>query len=778
MVFKIIKLELKTLFFTPIAWLVLIIFTALLGIRYTDILDGLFDVIKSNHSPGLITQRLFEKGLYKSITDLLFLFIPVLTMGLISREKSSGTIKLLYSSPIRVRAIVLGKYFGLLIYSCIFLIIIAVFIIYTNPIVASFDLGTVLSGLVAIFLLIVAYTAIGLFMSTLTTYQVISALAAMVFIEGLSILNGLTSFVPVLGNIISWLAVTNHAERPISGLLKSADIIYFIVFAIMFLFFSVFKLQSEGQTKSEKRKTFLKSAMVLFIAVGITSFFAAPSRTTYWDLTMNKIHSLNPYSQKVCDSLDRNEPLIITTYGNINANSQVRFGRGQQRDQELFKLYFKHIPNLDLKYVPYYDQKVKTKTIYPKLSSLNEIEKASLNAEFHKRSIDDVMDIEDIDCKDVIRENAGVVRKFEYKGEKRFFCGRMLPRTPPTKEREIVTLLKSFLTPTLNVVFLDGHQERKTRTDHNLIVNDGSYLDRSTPHDLPNDWTAISSSIIYRFSLRNSGFNVSTIDFNTEDIPCETDVLVIGDPQVEYSVEELEKLKKYIDGGGNLIIAGEPESHPILNPILKYLGVEFLPGVAVKDTEYINDRARNPSIFSTKCSEKGKKMTGVNLGNLSFNGAAGLRISDTNKFEIAPVFTTTDEYWLDKEGPNENYLVKCDPIKGEKKGIVNLVLSLKRTINNKQQKIIVAADADPFTNRNVMPKGSSKKPDGLLFSYDIFKWFSDGEYPILLKDSSNPDNRMEMTNEKIARLKTIFIWAVPGVLALLGFMILFIRRRM
>ncbi|WP_421918565.1 Gldg family protein [Marinifilum sp.] len=776
MIYKIIKLELKTLFFTPIAWLVLIIFTALLGIRYTDILDGLFDLIKMNNKPGSITIRLFEVGLYKNIADLLFLFIPVLTMGLISREKSSGTIKLLYSSPLRMRTIILGKYFGLLIYSLLFLVVITIIIFNTRPFVANFDMGTALSGLIAIFLLIVAYTAIGLFMSTLTNYQVISALAAMVFIKGLSLLNGYASSVSIVGDIVNWLAVTDHSVRAISGLLKSADIVYFIVFAIMFLFFSVFKLQSEGQTKSEKRKTWLKSVMVLLIAIGITSFFAAPSRTTCWDLTNSKKHSLNPYSQKVCDSLDRSEPLTITTYGNIIANYQVRFGK-QQKDQMKFNLYHKHIPKIHLKYVPYYDKKVKTKSHIQKLDAFEEIEKASRFAQYDKRRIDDVLDIEDIDCKDEIRALGGHVRKFEYKGKTEFLCARMLPNSPEAIEREVVTLLKRFLVPSLNVVFLDGHQERKTHTDHNTIVNDGSFLTGPTPNDLPKDWTAISSSFIYRYSLRNSGFNVSAIDFNMEDIPSETDVLVIGDPKVMYPSEKIEKLKNYIDGGGNLIIAGEPGSHAILNPILEYIGVEFLPGVAVKETEYIGKTAKDPSVFLSKCSTEDKELTGTNVKYMDFNGAGGLRISDTNKFEIAPVFSTTDEYWLDREGPDKNYLVKYDSKKGEKKGIVNVVLSLNRSIHNKRQKIIVAADADFLSNQKIIARGSNLSSQ-LNFCYDIFNWFANGEYPIRLVQPNFSKEKLEMTNEIIARLRTIFIWLVPGIFALLGFIILFIRRRM
>src|SRR5690606_28313783 len=112
----------------------------------------------------------------------LYLYIPLLTMGLISRETSSGTIKLLYSSPIKVREIVFGKYLAMIVYSLVLVTIVTIFVISGIAQIESPDTGMLMTALLGFFLLLCAYAAIGLFMSSLTTYQVVAAICTFVMI--------------------------------------------------------------------------------------------------------------------------------------------------------------------------------------------------------------------------------------------------------------------------------------------------------------------------------------------------------------------------------------------------------------------------------------------------------------------------------------------------------------------------------------------------------------------------------------------------------------------
>src|SRR5882757_8893256 len=128
-IFRIAKTELRTLFYSPIAWFLLIVFLVQCGITYMGQLEN---NARTQEIAGIgllymtrLTERIFagQNGLFNSVMQKLYLFIPLLTMGLISRETSSGTIKLLYSSPVRVREIVFGKYLAMMIYSLLLIAI-------------------------------------------------------------------------------------------------------------------------------------------------------------------------------------------------------------------------------------------------------------------------------------------------------------------------------------------------------------------------------------------------------------------------------------------------------------------------------------------------------------------------------------------------------------------------------------------------------------------------------------------------------------------------------
>src|ERR1700744_3493896 len=122
-IFKIAKNELRNLFYSPVAWFLAIVFLIQCAVFYCGSINlyALFQDQFMQNSPkwsgftGLsqgLTVAVFlnPDGIFVNVYQNLSLFVPLLTMGLLGREVSSGTIKLLFSSPIKLRHIVFGKY--------------------------------------------------------------------------------------------------------------------------------------------------------------------------------------------------------------------------------------------------------------------------------------------------------------------------------------------------------------------------------------------------------------------------------------------------------------------------------------------------------------------------------------------------------------------------------------------------------------------------------------------------------------------------------------------
>lgn len=115
-IYRIAKSELNSLFCSPIAWLVLVIFTFQMSMTFTDrIIWELKDFVINNREKDGMTAYFLLTGfgtpLFPGVLSYLYLYFPLLTMGLMSREFSSGSIKLLYSSPITSTADRVGEIF-------------------------------------------------------------------------------------------------------------------------------------------------------------------------------------------------------------------------------------------------------------------------------------------------------------------------------------------------------------------------------------------------------------------------------------------------------------------------------------------------------------------------------------------------------------------------------------------------------------------------------------------------------------------------------------------
>jgi len=199
-IFKIARTELRNLFYSPVAWFLAIAFLVQCAVFYTNSLIpyAKWQDVYINSTPkwkdfdSSLTAVLFLSGdsIISSALQNLYLFVPLLTMGLISREANNGTIKLLYSSPVKVRHIVLGKYLAIMVYNMMLVMIVGIFMVTAFFNIRSLDYGLLLSAVLGFYLLVCAYTAIGMFMSSLTNYQIVSAIGSFIIVFVLGRIGG------------------------------------------------------------------------------------------------------------------------------------------------------------------------------------------------------------------------------------------------------------------------------------------------------------------------------------------------------------------------------------------------------------------------------------------------------------------------------------------------------------------------------------------------------------------------------------------------------------
>ena len=130
-----------------------------------------------------------------------------------SREYSSGSIKLLYSSPITNRQIILGKYIALMIYAAALMGAIILTIVFAGITVKDLDLGAIASGMLGLYLMACAYCAIGLYMSTITSYQVVAAMGTLAVLAVLNFIGGVGQEIEWVRDVTYWLCISGRATN-------------------------------------------------------------------------------------------------------------------------------------------------------------------------------------------------------------------------------------------------------------------------------------------------------------------------------------------------------------------------------------------------------------------------------------------------------------------------------------------------------------------------------------------------------------------------------------
>ena len=230
----IIKREINSFFSSTIGYLVIAVFLTV---------NGLFLWIFRGNS-NILDSGFADLSPYFELAPWILLFlIPAVCMRAFSDEMRMGTMELLLTKPNTLSQIVLGKYFGAVILIIIALVptILYVYTVYNlgNPI-GNLDVGSTIGSYIGMLFLVFAYTAIGIFSSTLSQSQIVSFIIA-VFLCFL-FYYGFESF-SFSSLDISKIGMKAHFDSIARGVLDTRDLIYFLSVTAFFLGVTVFKLK-------------------------------------------------------------------------------------------------------------------------------------------------------------------------------------------------------------------------------------------------------------------------------------------------------------------------------------------------------------------------------------------------------------------------------------------------------------------------------------------------------------------------------------------------------
>ena len=479
----------------------------------------------------------------------------------------------------------------------------------------------------------------------------------------------------------------------------------------------------------------------------------------YVDTTREKSRTLTPNSQEIVKKLEGG--LTITTYSNLLDDDFMKaIPRYQNYDKGNFREYVRFKPEIKMEYVYYYDSVQNTKR-RGFLSDLPLEKRARQIAHSYKIKFSRYLSPDQIkQIIDLTPEDNRFVRQVTRESGEKMFLRQFDDMRRDPSEAEISAAFKRMVMELPTVGFLTGHGER----DMNL------YRDR--------DYACFARDKRFRYALLNQGFDVQEVNLN-EDIPTVVNILVIADMAKPLTGEEMERLQRYIDRGGNLFIVGDPNSRDYMNPLTQLFGVELMEGVLVKPTENFQPDLvmSRPTPGALELSYFYETMDNWKMSAV-MPGAAGLKYTEDKGFKVTPVLQAdTLGVWNELETINFiDDTVRFNPAVGEIEQLYTTAVALSRPMGDREQKIVILGDADCISNVELFKSREEVESGNFYIILGSFSWLSDGEAPVDVRRPKSIDNRLFLGKTGVKVTDILFKWFIPIAL-LIGAIFVSIRRR-
>lgn len=239
--------DLRMLFWSPAAWALLAVVMAIMGYLFLTQLD-VYTQVQSQllgmpDPPGL--TEVMVSSLYGSAGVVLLMIVPLLTMRAFADERRAQTLPLLLAAPVSMSAIVAGKFLAVLGFLAV-VVALVVAMLASLSVGASLDWGLIAAGTLGLVLLLSAFAALGVFVSSLTAQPVIAAGGTFGALLGLWILNwagGDGEGTSTL--LLRYASILSHYDPLLKGVFDTADVAYFLLFTFAFLALTVRRLDGE-----------------------------------------------------------------------------------------------------------------------------------------------------------------------------------------------------------------------------------------------------------------------------------------------------------------------------------------------------------------------------------------------------------------------------------------------------------------------------------------------------------------------------------------------------
>ncbi len=324
------------------------------------------------------------------------------------------------------------------------------------------------------------------------------------------------------------------------------------------------------------------------------------------------------------------------------------------------------------------------------------------------------------------------------------YAGRSEHLTQINEQTLTSALLRLAHTRSQTVMYLDGHGERK--------------LDGRANHEL---------GTLFGAKLKQNGFKINSLNLSiAQDVPDNTSVLVITQPQVDLMPGEIDKLLRYVDRGGNLLWLVDAEPMHGLERLTEKLGLLLPPGIVIDPAA---TEMNAPATWSLGTTYPPHPVTHDFNLITAYPSARPVAWNENTEWKHQILVEVASRGWVTRSATdlsNPHFDKQHDT-----PGPVTIALALNRDINDKEQRIVVVGNG-AFLSNSFAGNGGN-----VDLGVNMINWLASDEQLITLQPRAAKDSNIILTKMQLNFISVGFLLGVPLLLAGFGTYIWWRRRR-
>lgn len=241
-VWALVRREVYGYFASPIAYVVLALFLFLFGLYFYGELEIFLDPRSAQGRTANVNQDMI-RWLFSTTAVIVMFVLPMVTMRSFSEELRSGTIELLFTSPLTDSQLVLGKFFGALV---LYLVMLASTLVHMGLLFYFGDpeWKPIAVGYLGMLLLGSAYIALGLVFSSMTKNQIVAGFLSFGVFLSLYLIEIAQNWGGWAQVLVPYLSVSRHLEEFAKGVVDTRDVVYYVSFVALGLFLTKQSIES------------------------------------------------------------------------------------------------------------------------------------------------------------------------------------------------------------------------------------------------------------------------------------------------------------------------------------------------------------------------------------------------------------------------------------------------------------------------------------------------------------------------------------------------------